>query len=249
MSSEPPPDWFFGARELPGFASFHSVGYSNSMFRSGILILFAATLLCMDAAKAENIVFSEHFDGGLGAQWKKVEFTGETQHTIHVEGTNSVLEARANSSASGLAVRLNNLAPERLILRWRWRIDRTPPNGSDTEIKRFDHTARLFVAFKTLLGPPRTINYVWANEIPVGKTFEHPNSSRSRFIVMESGNARAGQWIQEERRIGADWKQLFGGDKAPAVVALGFMTDSDGTKSTVTGWYDDFELLEAPAAK
>ena len=26
------------------------------------------------------------------------------------------------------------------------------------------------------------------------------------------------------------------------IVGLGFMTDSDGTETTVTGWYDDIEL-------
>ena len=122
------------------------------------------------------------------------------------------------------------------------KIDQIPPGGSDTDIKKFDHTARLFVAFKTLVGPPRTINYVWANETPVGKTFHHPNSGRARFIVLQSGNRRAGEWIAEERDLAADWKLLFGDDKPPAIVSLGFMTDSDGTKSTVTGGYDDIEL-------
>ncbi|MGZ8899498.1 MAG: DUF3047 domain-containing protein, partial [Limisphaerales bacterium] len=45
------------------------------------------------------------------------------------------------------------------------------------------------------------------------------------------------------RDLSADWKTLFGSDDVPEIVGLGFMTDSDGTKTTVTGWYDDIELL------
>ncbi|MGN6387483.1 MAG: DUF3047 domain-containing protein, partial [Verrucomicrobiota bacterium] len=92
------------------------------------------------------------------------------------------------------------------------------------------------------LGPPRSINYVWANRLPVGKTFHHPSSGRSRFIVLESGNGKAGQWLSEQRQVEADWKLLFGDDDVPEIVAIGLMTDSDGTGATVTGCYDDIVL-------
>jgi len=36
--------------------------------------------------------------------------------------------------------------------------------------------------------------------------------------------------------------ELFGEDDVPEIVGLGFMTDSDGTKSKVTGWYDDIRV-------
>jgi hypothetical protein len=194
------------------------------------------------AARAQEY-FNEGFEHGIGPQWKKVEFTSETQHTIRKDGTNSFLEARAESSASGLAVKLDSISAEGTVLRWRWKIDRVPAGGSDSDIKKFDHTARVFVAFKTLIGPPRSINYVWANEAGLGKTFEHPSSGRSRLVVLQTGNARAGEWIIEERDVAADWKLLFRENKVPAIVGLGIMTDSDGTRTTVTGNYDDLELL------
>lgn len=195
------------------------------------------------------IAFEERFENGLRPLWEKVEFTGETQHTIVKEGTNSVLKATAAKTASGLAVKLDRIEAAGATLTWRWKIDRTPPGGSEDKKKTFDHTARLFVAFKTGLGPPRTINYVWANKVPVGKTFHHPSSGRSRFIVLRSGDDHAGKWFQQERNIAADWKLLFGGDEVPDIVGLGFMTDADGTKTTVTGWYDDLRLEHKSAVQ
>lgn len=199
-------------------------------------------VVVVSAAAGERAGFQENFEQGLRPYWKPVEFEGETKYTIEKEGTNSVLRGTAQSAATGLAVKFEGLEPKGATLSWRWKIDKIPPGGSDDKKKTFDHTARLFVAFKTRFGPPRTINYVWGNVVPAGKTFHHPSSGRARFIVVNSGNSGAGEWHSFERKIGEDWKTLFGNDDPPEIVGLGFMTDSDGTESTVTGWYDDFVL-------
>ena len=60
--------------------------------------------------------------------------------------------------------------------------------------------------------------------------------------MLQNGNAKAGEWITEKRNIFEDWKLLFGNDDPPEIVSIGFMTDSDGTKTTVTGGYDDIVL-------
>ena len=205
----------------------------------GVISLLAGASLLQ---AAEQFAVREDFERGLSPEWKKVEFEGETQYIIEQDGTNSVLKGSAQRAASGLAVKLDKIQPKGATLSWRWKINKIPPGGSDDKKSTFDHTGRLFVAFKTLIGPPRTINYVWANVVPVGKKFHHPSSGRSRFIVLKSGNAEANQWHLEKRNITEDWKTLFGDDDVPEIVGLGFMTDSDGTKSTVTGWYDDIEL-------
>ena len=190
-------------------------------------------------------VFREDFERGLRKEWKPVEFEGETKYAIIKEGTNAFLKGTAQSAATGLAVKFDGVSPRNAQLSWRWKIDKIPEGASDDKKATFDHTARLFVAFKTRIGPPRTINYVWANTVPVGKTFEHPSSGRAKFIVLNSGNKGAGEWHSFKRNIVQDWKALFGNDDPPEIVGLGFMTDSDGTKTTVTGWYDDIELIAA----
>ena len=190
-------------------------------------------------------VFKEDFESGLRPDWKPVEFEGETKYAITKEGTNSVLKGTARSAATGLAVKFDGFNPQSATLSFLWKIDKIPQGGSDDKKSTFDHTARLFVAFKTRIGPPRSINYVWANAIAVGKTFEHPSSGRAKFIVLNSGNPGAGEWHKFQRNLAQDWKALFGNDDPPEIVGLGFMTDSDGTKTTVTGWYDDIELRAA----
>lgn len=190
-------------------------------------------------------LFSEDFAQGLTKRWEPVKFEGRTEYTVVKENGNPVLQAHAESSASGLGAKAEFSIKPGTTFSWRWKLDKTPPGATDDAKKTFDHTVRLFVAFKTSIGPPRTINYVWSARTPVGKTFHHPSSGRARFIVLESGDGKAGQWIKESRDLFADWKQLFGNDDPPSVVSIGLMTDSDGTGSTVTGWYDDL-LVSAP---
>jgi hypothetical protein len=200
-----------------------------------------ALLLTLTVARGATL-FSEDFEKGLTKRWEPVKFEGTTDYAVVKEDGNSVLRARAEASASGLGLKFNFPVRAGTTLSWRWKIDKTSPGASEDAKKTFDHTARLFVAFKTAIGPPRTINYVWANQIAAGKTFNHPSSSRARFIVLESGNDKAGHWQKYSRDLKADWKQLFGDDDPPNIVGLGLMTDSDGTKATVTGFYDDLVI-------
>jgi hypothetical protein len=196
------------------------------------------------------ILFEENFEAGLSQLWKEVSFHGRTQYEIIHEGTNSALKATAGNSASGLALKIKVATRPRVYFRWRWKIERVPEGSTDTDIKSFDHAARVFVVFKSGLGPPRTLNYVWSNQLQINDTFRHPTSGRSRFVVLETGNERAGQWITETRDIIADWKRLFL-DEAPLTIeAVGLMTDSDGTGTIVHGFYDDisfFRRLESGA--
>jgi hypothetical protein len=211
-------------------------------------ILGISTALVVSAfnlfAGAPSVIFKEDFEHGLTGRWKPVKFEGLTHYSIAREGTNSYLEGIADKTASGLASEVSIEPKNRLILSWRWKIDQIPKGGGETDKKNFDHTARLFVAFKSRLGPPRTINYVWADKTPVGKTFHHPSSNRSRFIVLASGNDKAGQWISYRRDLLGDWKLLFRDDDPPEIVGIGLMTDSDGTQTRVTGGYDDLEIRE-----
>jgi hypothetical protein len=215
--------------------------------RAVVCVLFFLIARGASAAQ-ERILFRENFDAGPPKSWKEIKFEGRTEYSSYRDGSNTVLRAVARSSATGIAAEVNIDPSSGQVLSWRWKIDHTPAGANDKEKSSFDHTARLFVAFKTFIGPPRTINYVWANQAPAGKTFEHPSSGRSRWIALESGNAKAGQWVAESRNIAADWKTLFGDDTPPQIVGIGLMTDSDGTGQTVTGYYDDLQLAE-PARK
>ena len=194
---------------------------------------------------AAQIVWQENFESGLTGEWKTVTFDApQTSYIVGKEGTNGFLRAHSTKSASGIARELKIPLTPGTTLEWRWKIDKIPQGGSDAKIQTFDHTARLYVAFKSFMGLPRIINYVWANEEKAGVIFNHPRSDRSRFIVLRSGNAGAGGWLAEKRDVFADWQKLFGDKTPPPISAIGVMTDSDGTETVVTGCYDELRLTK-----
>lgn len=193
-------------------------------------------------AKAEKVLFADDFEKGLSKTWKEHVFQGHSSYQIIQNGTNHVLRGHAASTASGIGMEVQARIVPGTILSWRWKIEKLPPGGSDTDLKKFDHTVRLYIAFKSML-VPRTVNYIWSADGKVGEKLSHPSSNRARILILESGPAKAGQWVTEKRDLYQDWKTLFG-EEPPEIQSIGLMTDSDGTQSDVTGYYDDLLLAQ-----
>ena len=195
-------------------------------------------------------LFQEDFEKTVADRWKQLpfDFDPPTDYQVVVENSNACLRGYAKGDASAYVTKLNIASSNVTTFSWRWKISGCPTNGSDDKSKTFDHAGRVFVAFDTFIGPPYSINYVWANNAPTNSTFNHPMTSRSRFIVLQSGNARAGQWVNEKRDLKQDWQRLFNDKPIPNIVGIGLFTDSDGTKAPLTGWYDDL-LLEGQVSK
>ena len=72
---------------------------------------------------------------------------------------------------------------------------------------------------------------------------EHPLTSRAKIFAVESGNAKAGQWISEERDVTADWKRAFPNKTMPKIAALGMLTDGDSLETKMSGDYADIKLI------
>lgn len=195
-------------------------------------------------AAAEKILFAEHFSSGLSNGWQNLAyFKTPTDYQVRRGGTNFFVRGVAAKTCSALTFKLDLVPPAKLKLRWRWKIAGVNPNASERDIKKFDHAARVFIAFDTFIGPPRTLNYFWGNVEKVGTVLAHPKSGRAQLFVVESGNARAGGWISEERDVTADWKKVFADQPMPKIIGLGLMTDSDSLGQKLTGDYADLELI------
>ena len=208
-----------------------------------ILFLGLIWMLLPPRLLAETILFEENFSRGLSNRWENVAFFKKlTDYVVRQEGTHFFLHAQAVDACSALTRKFDIAPTAKLKLRWRWRVDGVNTNGSERDLKRFDHAARLFVAFDTFIGPPRTLNYMWANVEPPGTLLSHPKSGRAQIFVLESGNEKAGRWISEERDVAADWKRAFPDKPMPRIVGVGVMTDSDSLGGEWDGDYAGIEL-------
>jgi hypothetical protein len=69
----------------------------------------------------------------------------------------------------------------------------------------------------------------------------NPRTDRIRKLVVESGVARKGLWLDYSRDISADFKLAFG-EMPGKLTSIAFMTDTDNTQSEAAAWYGPVTL-------
>lgn len=215
------------------------------------------------AAAIEIGRFSAEREGaGSPAGWKPLTFRNIERHTRYSlvrDGGTTVLRADAEASASGL-VREQTIDLKAFpIIEWRWRAGNVLSKADVKTRTGDDYPVRLYITFahdansisiadraaRAIYGqlPPRAaINYIWDTRSPVGTTVPNAYTDRVRMIVVESGNARVGEWITYRRDLAEDFRKAFGYD-APPVSGIAVMTDTDNTGEKATAWFGDIRFV------
>ena len=199
--------------------------------------------------------------------WQEVALRPDLPRTDYriaeLEGRR-VLRA-SGRGASGLRCRLQGDPQETPWMRWSWCTREVPPGMCVEHSETDDSPARLMVAFhgdeqqlslrdralselvQLVTGdrlPYATLMYVWDGRLPVDSVVNYARTSRIRYLVVESGPARAGRWLRYERNVAEDFRRVFGEDPGQ-VDSVGLMTDSDDLKVDVETWYGDIRLERA----
>jgi hypothetical protein len=84
--------------------------------------------------------------------------------------------------------------------------------------------------------------YAWDNRAAPGTVIVGPRTDRVRKIVVETGPARLGQWLQYERDLAADYRLAYGEEPGP-LIGVALMTDADNTGSRAAGQYGEVRLI------
>ena len=170
----------------------------------------------------------------------------------------TVLRVRSEGAFGGAAIELD---AEPGIVAWRWKVDRVLDRGALGSKEGDDFAARVYVTFdvpssqltlaerlrlaiaRTVYGevPSAALCYVWDNRQPKGHSSWSPYGERVRLIVLETGSANVGRWIDERRDVAADYRAAFG-KAAPRVSGIAAGNDTDQTLETATAWFGDFRL-------
>jgi Protein of unknown function (DUF3047) len=241
-------------------------------------IAFSAALLCAGCATAprEAVIlmdqvteFSTAAPGtGLPGGWKiwtLARFKKPTAYDLIKKDGATVVEARADNSASALLHGLNNLDPsEHRELMWRWKIEELIKNQDNTKSATEDAPVRLVVRFggdtakldiserifsaqvKAVTGqelPYATLMYIWARNSPVETVITSRFTERIKMVVAESGPAKVGEWQDVRRDIYEDFKRAYGEEPGP-ITGIGIMTDTDNTGEKTRSWYGDIRLIK-----
>jgi hypothetical protein len=158
-----------------------------------------------------------------------------------------IIKAESLGSRSSLFKEVEAKKKDFPILSWRWKVSNVVRSAIETKKDRFDAAARVIVVFGKEKGysmiegrEPRgpKIEYIWASHLPRGRIFDHPGEKLCKVFVLESGEGKAGQWVDEKRNIRRDYKTAFG-EEPTGVLAIGIETDTDHSNEMVTAYYSE----------
>jgi hypothetical protein len=204
---------------------------------------------------------------GLPAHWEKLVFPKidrQTTYRLIRDDQRTVIQAVSVASASGLIYRYHGPAEQYPWISWQWKIAHVLKKGNVATKQGDDYAARIYVAFvyspegkswwqtirykaaNLAAGgklPGSAINYIWANQAPVGTIVSNPYTDQTKMIVLESGNVSAGRWIAEKRNLVDDYKTAFG-QQPPPIMGIAIMTDTDNTGESTTAYYGDILLSD-----
>ena len=231
-----------------------------------LLIYFLAFPLPLDA-QSQTIIevgkFSAASPGdSFSPEWKPLTFKKIERHTTYTlvkDNDKVVIKAVAAASASGSTREIKINPKEYPIIQWQWKVTNILKKGDVHRKEGDDYPARIYITFeydpsklgffekvkyetiKLLYGqypPLGAINYIWESKAPIGTVVPNPYTDRVKMIVVESGEIKLNQWVNEERNVYEDYKKAFG-EESPMISGIAIMTDTDNTGESATAYYGD----------
>lgn len=151
-------------------------------------------------------------------------------------------------------------------LSWRWRVEKLnevadlrEKGGDDTTVKvcaLFDlpldkvpfaerQLLRMARSASDEAVPSATVCYVWDARLPAGTELPSAFTGRLRYVVLQGGTAKVGQWVAERRDLAADFLRLFGresGGELPALIGIAVGADADNTQQRSVAYVADLAL-------
>jgi len=236
----------------------------------------AVAWLVASAALAADSVAIPAFSAGapgstLPVGWTLVSLPYGPRSDVRVvadEGAN-VLRIRSVHAFVSVAHKMSADAARAPELSWRWKVDRVVESARLERKDGEDFAARVYVSFdfpedrlpfatraklaiaRSFYGfvPSAAICYVWDNRHAPGTSLWSPHFDYVRVIVLETGTAKAGKWVEERRDVEADFRAAFAGrwqGPTPRVNGLIAGNDTDQTGESATAWFGDFHLGAKP---
>ncbi|HSC55858.1 MAG TPA: DUF3047 domain-containing protein [Nitrospira sp.] len=197
--------------------------------------------------------------------WKPLTFKKipkPTAYQLVKDGAAVVVKATSDAAASGLTKEVRIDASVFSVVQWRWKVDNLLTRSDVTRKSGDDYPARLYITFeydaeKVSLGrrlkykagralfgdiPIAALNYIWDSKTPVGTIVDNAYTDFAKMIVVESGPANVGTWVEESRNVYQDYKQAFG-EEPPLINGIAIMTDTDNTRERATAYYGDIRFV------
>jgi len=258
-------------RRRPSAASCHAARTGPRPWSRTALValLLACAAAPLQAADDANIAaFSTAQPGDPAPAWKFVSLPHKkpTSFTVVALDGAKVLKVEADDSYGNLVHAVAVRPTAHTTLAWVWRVDQLVADADLRQRSGDDSPAKicLFFAYdasRLSLGerarlslahsstgqdvPTETLCYVWDNKLAPGTAQANAFTRRIRFIVVDSGAERLGQWVSHQRDVVADYQRLFGDESdgaVPDLSGVAVAADADNTHGHALAYDGDIVL-------
>lgn len=172
--------------------------------------------------------------------WRYLWFLGDAEiFTPGEESPHIVCRTHTDAGILRRDVELPLTAETRL--RWRWRVDRLPSELPEDTLPTHD-----YISIAVEFDNGQDITWHWSEELPAGYAYRCPLptwTDRETHIVVRSGRAELGRWLQEDRPIAADYRRSVG--EPPArIVRVWLIANSLFQRREGIAEFADIELVD-----
>lgn len=172
---------------------------------------------------------------GIPPGWRSYETPGGHPRydvTVVEDGGHRALRMRSESEHSTIAHELTVDLARTPILTWSWKVVSFPAGADLRQRATSDATGHLFVIWPRFPEAVRSrlIGYVWEPRAPAGAVFTSRKTGTVTYVVVRSGEAGVGTWVEERRDVAADYRRIHGADP-PNPPALALSIDTNDTRS------------------
>ncbi|MDP2913744.1 MAG: DUF3047 domain-containing protein [Candidatus Omnitrophota bacterium] len=180
-------------------------------------------------------------------EWEEKIFKDRVVYRIERSEGSSYVRANSKAAASALYYKIKlDAKNKRPVISWKWRVekfpDKTIPERLEADTEN-DFAAHVYVIFPAMFFTnSKVLEYVWAEDIPVGSIGTSPYSRNIKLMALRAGPAKEGRWFDEERDIEADYMRMFGRAPEYDIGAIAFMTNAEHTGTTADAMYDNIRI-------
>jgi len=134
-------------------------------------------------------------------------------------------------------------------LRWSWKVDELPIDLAEDTVPSHD-----YMSIAVEFDDGQDITYYWSASLPAGTVYRCPMPNwkdKETHVVVRSGRAGLGQWLDEERDLHADYARIIGGSAREVVrvwlIAISLAQRGHGrceyARISLTGGHGTLEVL------
>ena len=224
----------------------------KSLKSSGLFLLLILSLLfAPPSVRAEENQSLAPVQIGIFSQnnldgWDEKEFVNRTHYQLVKQKGQTVLQAKAEASASGLFKEIVVDLTTHPYLTWQWKIEKGHSSLAERTKDGDDYAARIYIIVKggLVFWKTKAINYVWSSTEE--KETIWPNAfagKNAMLLAVRTQEDKKNVWYQEKRNVYEDFKKIFG-EEIKTIHAIAIMTDSDNSKGSVQASYGDISFTE-----